>query len=683
MQLRRLIPATVIATTAVAVALACVGLSGYHAWKARQALVVELQALGEVLSTQAIVALASEDAGSAEIMLLSLGARGDIDAAALFDADGKLLAQFLRDYDAGIAIPASPGLPGAQFASDSVHYVHAIQRGEERVGAIYLRASTERLAEMLKASLAIGGLVFALSLVPGMLAAARLVRSVARPLAVLAAASARTAAGDLRGELEAVDSGGEIGALSRAFGEMTGSLRGAVGDIVRGSSAIAQASAGLSAASERTVSQSERQQKSVHSMGASLSGMRRDADETTAQIEALTSLAGDVASCGREMQTITDSVSTALEQLFAAIEQNADAARGSANATAQVSQIAAALEQSAASSGASVDLLAGAIRSLRERAARSSERAAAAAEASRAGAGSARLTSSAMSAVSAAHGSLNQVVLELSGRSRAIEGVLQIVHDVIDATRLLSLNAAITAAQAGEHGAGFGVVAAQIRDLAGRTSASAGEIAKHVADLQKGITAAVEKNQLIETRIREGARQAEHTDAAFKHLLEAAGEFAAESAEISALADGQASALAQVTPTLDQVSEQVAEIEEALEAHGRAAEAIARSMDDARALASEVQGAMGKQEHAAKEVATAVDGLRKRVSVVQTAAAAQLEAVDSIREELVDVVKATEDSVELASGMRELVSSLGARAQELEGSAARFRLPEKVKPNVA
>jgi methyl-accepting chemotaxis protein len=91
------------------------------------------------------------------------------------------------------------------------------------------------------------------------------------------------------------------------------------------------------------------------------------------------------------------------------------------------------------------------------------------------------------------------VISELGTKIAEIDRILEVIDDVAEQTNLLALNAAIIAAQAGEHGAGFAVVAGEIKELAARTRSSTREIGELTRAVQGGFRRAV---QVVESAER-------------------------------------------------------------------------------------------------------------------------------------------------------------------------------------
>ncbi len=118
-----------------------------------------------------------------------------------------------------------------------------------------------------------------------------------------------------------------------------------------------------------------------------------------------------------------------------------------------------------------------------------------ASQASEVGGTAAFLVESATSAVSALHNA-----------STEIGGVTEIIRSIALKTNLLSLNAAIEAAQAGELGAGFGVVATEVKNLASAAAGATSGIDSRVAvmrDHVRNVTRAMNEVFAIIGRIRE------------------------------------------------------------------------------------------------------------------------------------------------------------------------------------
>ena len=84
---------------------------------------------------------------------------------------------------------------------------------------------------------------------------------------------------------------------------------------------------------------------------------------------------------------------------------------------------------------------------------------------------------------------------DITKSSQDIAEIISKVNDIAFQTNLLALNAAVEAARAGEAGQGFAVVAAEVRNLAGRAAESAEEIEKLI---NKSISRIENGNDLME-----------------------------------------------------------------------------------------------------------------------------------------------------------------------------------------
>lgn len=92
--------------------------------------------------------------------------------------------------------------------------------------------------------------------------------------------------------------------------------------------------------------------------------------------------------------------------------------------------------------------------------------------------------------------SVNLAITDLSEKSRDIISIIQKIKSIADQTHLLSLNASIEAARAGDSGKGFAIVASEVGKLADESSRSTKEISALVIQINQFIQTA--KEQMLE-----------------------------------------------------------------------------------------------------------------------------------------------------------------------------------------
>jgi methyl-accepting chemotaxis protein len=97
----------------------------------------------------------------------------------------------------------------------------------------------------------------------------------------------------------------------------------------------------------------------------------------------------------------------------------------------------------------------------------------------------------------------DQSIATLTEKAQDISSVLRIIKEIAAQTNLLALNAAIEAAQAGDAGRGFSVVAEEIRKLAEDSKKSAGEIESLISEVQKGTKSTAELVGVMSDNIKQ------------------------------------------------------------------------------------------------------------------------------------------------------------------------------------
>jgi len=146
-------------------------------------------------------------------------------------------------------------------------------------------------------------------------------------------------------------------------------------------------------------------------------------------------------------------------------------------------------------------------------------------------------------------------IVSLSEQSQVIGEIILTVNDLAEQSNLLSVNAAIEAAKAGEQGKGFGVVAQEIKSLADQSKQATTQVRAILGDIQKATGAAVMATDLCGKSVDAGAQQSDAAGDAIRILADNIAEAAQAALQIAASSQQQLVGMDQVALAMENIKQ--------------------------------------------------------------------------------------------------------------------------------
>ncbi|HEX2833794.1 MAG TPA: HAMP domain-containing methyl-accepting chemotaxis protein [Thermoanaerobaculia bacterium] len=611
-----------------------------------------------------------------------LGRTPSVAYAEFLDANGKILASTATtqpavllnrkfDREAGTQIGDGLHLYTSQFfegATDGAANVNARPKGYFRL--LLNESQAEAAVRQMRGWNAVAtGVV----LVTATLLAWFASRYLVRPILALVDTAKQIAKGDLtqRAEVQTKD---EIGSLAEAFNAMAANLEKTVKNLVGAQSKLKSVVETVDSRSHTVIQRVDEQRKIIDDTYQSIDQLNSGVRKITDNVEALSASSEETSSSMLEMVASMEEVSRHTDTLFSSVEETASATHQMVSSISEVDTNVVYLTNFVTDTSSSMVEMSASIAEVEANAARSYDLALAVADAAESGMKAVRETIEGMEQIRQSVIETNSVVARLGDRSIAIGKILNVIEDVAEQTNLLALNAAILAAQAGEYGKGFSVVAAEIRELSERTASSTRDIANLIRSVQDEVENALRVTSSGSSLVENGVSLSHQAGRALNNILESATKSSSMGKEIASATREQATGSETITRSVEKLQSMVGQINGATRQQAQGSEHIMRAVESMREVTKYVRQAMVEQKSGSSMISAAAERMIEMIHEIFQVAADQAAESEKIVATMQQVRAIADGNRTTAADMTSALGLLNDAIRGLEDEVRNFRV---------
>jgi len=500
--------------------------------------------------------------------------------------------------------------------------------------------------------------------------------ALSRPIHNLLQAASAVADGDLT--LEApTDLDDELGTLAAAINEMIYSLQRTVQRISETVAEVDQTAGALDRLSRDGSNNAEKQDQDtsnatrkilemeeiVSQVGSKVESLARSLSESTSSTEEMVATIHEVSELSNRMTTEVEGMTSSLFQMHNHIGQNLEFLDFLQQSSLQVRGAAEALTESSRNVFSNASDTAELAEQVSVLANHDGHQALAS-------------VSSEISQNREQISHYREMMHSLGDKSENIGEILIVMRSVAEQTNLLALNAAIIAAQAGEQGKSFAVVADEIRKLSETTSGQIRKIDEVIDTVRNDLGLAVKMVDEISQGADASLASVGQCRNTFEQIATTSVDSKNRAQSIANAASSQEQKSLEIKREAGQNADQVEKIYSMVEEQKKSSEHIVQAVEELKAIAERLN--QGTREQA--EGSTIINRTLQETLVfsqeINQAMSQEKEATRVVVESLQQISDVAGKNLSAMNHLQETVERLQSLAAEILPETARFRLPE-------
>lgn len=266
--------------------------------------------------------------------------------------------------------------------------------------------------------------------------------------------------------------------------------------------------------------------------------------------------------------------------------------------------------------------------------------------------------------------SLSTVMTNLGTRSKDIAKVLDVIKEVTEQTKLLSLNAQILSGQAGEHGKPFAVVASEMKSLSDKTAISTKEIESIISTIQGEISSAVKSTGDTAKMVVEGKSVAARANDALQSIQKSSNHSSEMLGSIEEAALHQNQSLDQIIAAFSEIRKLINEVNRATSDEEKGMTSLLEGFGDIRDAMEVTRNASFDQEKSIKQVSGNLCSANEKTAYISAAAKEQHE---NSHEMIRSMKRVMQIGAETVTGVRDVSARIVKMSSEVESLKREFK----------
>ncbi|MCM2317080.1 MAG: methyl-accepting chemotaxis protein [Thermoanaerobaculia bacterium] len=497
-------------------------------------------------------------------------------------------------------------------------------------------------------------------------------RDLGGPLRELRRSAARMAEGDFGSEAR-IFADDEVGSLATSFDDTRLNLRTLLAKMGDRGNAITEGVKVMGSGTDTLVTGAREQTELTRNASAAVGNVRKGAETVFSATDKVGEFAGESSTRATELRASAEAVVRNMEELFSSVDKSSssvsqmNATAGSTSGRTDVlSNIGEEVLSFVSEMDATIDELRKTAQSTAEISRRVREDAAAGSEA-------VGKTVSGIQETSETTMQTAQVMNELQRSIGKISQILIVIEEVTNKTNLLSLNAAIIAAQAGEQGSSFTVVADEIRELAERTRGSTKEIGGIVKAIQQGSKEVVGSMHEVVENVKKNVKVAQEAADSLSKIQQSSGRTWEMANQISNALDEQGAASRHLHEVTSRMADHIGEIHRATKEQASATQLLAEESERVRDIALQVKRSADEQSLSARGIGEAMENIAGDIGAIRKmleAQRAETEKIAKATSTMLDIAQANDS---IAQEFNRALGDLVETGREFDNELKRFR----------